>query len=315
MYAPHRFAVHAKGSGKHAILSGPGGDAVPHLNSFLNEALQDSLRFEYQSGNVTPLRRPHSTGWRTLPGLMCSQAHAGREVMYLPGGAKWLARTGEMIVLAAGTLHRVDVVTPRETRRWCHVNYFLLNSLDLFSLLEVRTVIPRRSGIRLADRIEEWVAENARLAEGEELLRHARRNAFGFELLGMLVPFCRLREGALEQYRRRRDLWPVIERMHAEFARPLDRDTLAEMAHLSRAQFHCVFKAFTGATPVEYLRRIRLRHAQQLLITTSESVKEIALRCGCPDPLVFSKLFRRECGVSPREYRRRTAELRTDGMP
>lgn len=284
---------------------------MQRLNAFLQEALRDSLRFEYQSGGVVPLPKGHSTGWRTLPGLMCSQAHRGREVMYLPDGKKVVARTGETIVLPAGLLHKVEVITAVETRRWCHVNYFLLNSLDLFSLLEVQTLIPRKQGIRMADRIQAWVEEGGGLSEDDVLLRHARANAFGFELLGMLVPFCSPKEQAFEQFRQRRDLWPVIQHMHTEFAKPIDRDTLAQLAHLSPARFHAAFKAFTGASPVEYLRRIRLRHAQYLLITTSESVKEIAHLSGYEDQVVFSKFFRRQAGQSPSEYRRRLEEMRT----
>ena len=65
-----------------------------------------------------------------------------------------------------------------------------------------------------------------------------------------------------------------------------------------------------GCSPVRFLRNIRLRLAQQLLISTAEPVKVIAGRCGYEDVFVFSKAFKRDCGLSPSTYRLRTGELR-----
>ena len=72
----------------------------------LDRLLRESLRFEPMCGNVTPLRRPHSTGWRTLPGLMCAQIHRGRDVMYLENGITHSVGTGELMVLPAGVVRK-----------------------------------------------------------------------------------------------------------------------------------------------------------------------------------------------------------------
>jgi AraC-like DNA-binding protein len=275
----------------------------------LDAILQESLRFEYQSGGIARLEHPHSTTWRTLPGLMCSQAQRGREIIHLAGDVRHEARTGEMILLAAGTLHKVDVVAPREVRRWCHVNYFILSSLDLFSLVKAPVLVGRKVGKAVGDLIQEWLEQDSKLRH-DPLLLNAQRNQFGFRLLGLLAQVCRLNPDARERFESARQLRPVIQHMHSHFDSKLGRDDLAERAFLSPAQFHCVFKQMTGSAPMEYLRRIRIRHAQQLLITTSQSVSEIAGHCGYDDQFVFSKLFKRVCGLSPREYRQRTEELR-----
>ena len=272
--------------------------------------LDQSLRFEFQSGNISPLDRPHSTGWRTLPGLMCSQAHGGTETIHFQDGRSFTARPGEMIVLPAGVFHKVDVVSPKEVRRWVHVNYFVLGNLDLFLLLDIDVWVEKNLGNRVGDLIEEWVGVLAKPPRSDALWLSARRNRFGFELLELLAGVCKPKEGLGERWGRARELWPVIQHMHTHFDKPLERDSLAELACLSPAQFHHVFKQTTGSTPIDYLRSIRIRRAQQLLITTSESINEIGRKCGYEDPFVFSKAFKRECNSSPREYRLRTKELR-----
>jgi AraC-like DNA-binding protein len=274
------------------------------MNKVFDTILSQALRFEYQSGNVTPLRKPHTTGWRTLPGLMCSQAHAnGSECIHLTDGRTLTARPGELIVLPAGVYHKVDVLSPREVRRWVHVNYFVFDSLDLFSLFDIDVLVNRKLGMRIGDLIEEWIEVHSKASLHESLWLNARCHQFGFELLAALAQVSKPKPGIGERWAHARELWPVIQYMHANFEKPIERDTLAELACLSPAQFHHVFKQTTGATPIDYLRSIRIRHAQQLLITSAQSVYEIARHCGYEDPFVFSKAFKRVCNTSPREYR------------
>jgi AraC-like DNA-binding protein len=59
-----------------------------------------------------------------------------------------------------------------------------------------------------------------------------------------------------------------------------------------------------GESPARYLDGIRIRKAQELLIGTSRSVKEISLEVGYRDPLYFSRAFRRKVGLSPKAFRK-----------
>ncbi|MGH7143493.1 MAG: helix-turn-helix domain-containing protein, partial [Planctomycetota bacterium] len=158
-------------------------------------------------------------------------------------------------------------------------------------------------------RIARWVRSERARAQASVLERTARTLAFGFELLALIAPFCPARDTVPrgpEELARLALLQPVLEHIQRHFAEPLDRDTLAELACLSPAQFHLVFAATLGTSPMQHVQAVRLRHAQSLLIGTELNVAEIARRCGYADPFVFSKFFKRGCGQSPREYRRAT---------
>ena len=74
---------------------------------------------------------------------------------------------------------------------------------------------------------------------------------------------------------------------------------------MARTALERRFKAVVGTTPHAHLRKLRIERVQQLLVSTSLPVGEIALATGFEHPEYLSAMFRRECGVSPREYRAR----------
>lgn len=79
---------------------------------------------------------------------------------------------------------------------------------------------------------------------------------------------------------------------------------LAAAAAFSPFHFHRIFAAFTGETPAEHLRRLRLeKAANELRYRPTTPVTEIALGCGFATPSAFSRDFRARFGVSPRAYR------------
>jgi hypothetical protein len=161
------------------------------MSAPFHDLLRQSLRFEYQSGGIALLRRGHSTGWRALPGLMLSQVRRGAERVFLEDGREFLAKMGELIVLPAGVRHRVDVAGVSEVRRWVHVNYFVLESLDLLSLLDVPVHFGRELGERAGSLIQKWVESEKHRAGATPLEQTAKVNEFGFRLLGLLAPHCR----------------------------------------------------------------------------------------------------------------------------
>jgi two-component system, response regulator YesN len=80
---------------------------------------------------------------------------------------------------------------------------------------------------------------------------------------------------------------------------------------LGQSQLFHLFKSVTGLTPTDYLRRLRIEKAKELLAHQAESVTEIALETGFSSAQHFSSVFRKYAGQSPREYRREAC-LQTD---
>lgn len=78
---------------------------------------------------------------------------------------------------------------------------------------------------------------------------------------------------------------------------------LCRHVHMSASYFSLVFKKHTGATFIEYLTRIRVGKAKELLLNSPLRLYEIAEKVGYADPNYFSMLFKKHTGQTPREYR------------
>lgn len=78
----------------------------------------------------------------------------------------------------------------------------------------------------------------------------------------------------------------------------------AQSRGMSISWFIRNFKKYTGTTPMQYIVSTRIANAQLLLETTQYSISEIASIVGYDNPLYFSRLFHKQKGFSPSEYRK-----------
>jgi AraC family transcriptional regulator, transcriptional activator FtrA len=85
---------------------------------------------------------------------------------------------------------------------------------------------------------------------------------------------------------------------------PLTVEVLARRAATSPRTFARRFVAATGTTPLQWLLRQRVLHAQRLLETTEEPIERVASRCGFGSAAVMRVHFHRRVGTSPARYRR-----------
>lgn len=103
----------------------------------------------------------------------------------------------------------------------------------------------------------------------------------------------------------RREILAAVETLRANLAAPADFARLARAAGLSLSTFRRQWQATLRVPPARYLRELRLREACQRLVASRESIKRIAQAVGYPDEFHFSRRFRAQVGLAPREYRRK----------
>ncbi|WP_176705944.1 AraC family transcriptional regulator [Paenibacillus hemerocallicola] len=101
--------------------------------------------------------------------------------------------------------------------------------------------------------------------------------------------------------------WTLIEQaityIREHLDEPIDRNALARSLSISPAYFTALFKQYTGYTPVQFLLRLRVDRAKQLLKDTGLSINRIAKEVGYDDSLYFSRMFVKHTGISPRNFR------------
>jgi AraC family transcriptional regulator len=92
----------------------------------------------------------------------------------------------------------------------------------------------------------------------------------------------------------------VRERLSA----PCDVARLAQQVDLSPAHFSRCFKASSGLTPHQFVIRLKLEHARELLLTTDLAVADVAHAIGYASRAHFAQAFRQHWGASPAQLRR-----------
>lgn len=80
-------------------------------------------------------------------------------------------------------------------------------------------------------------------------------------------------------------------------------ETMAAALCMSRVQLYKRLLSLTGSTPSEFIRNIRLHHAEQYLRSGQYNVNEVSYKVGFGNPRYLSKYFKEKFGVMPSQYR------------
>jgi AraC-like DNA-binding protein len=80
-------------------------------------------------------------------------------------------------------------------------------------------------------------------------------------------------------------------------------DDLAQAIDVSPAHLQRLFKTETGIPPIQFIKKIRLEKARELLETTFLRVQQIAFQVGINDQSYFDREFKKKYGVTPNQYR------------
>ena len=95
----------------------------------------------------------------------------------------------------------------------------------------------------------------------------------------------------------------VMQYIREHINEPLNREMLAAVAGFSVPHFHRVFTAHVGESAASYVRRLRLERAGRKLRMGAVNITEVALAAGYDTHAAFSKAFKQQFNLSPREFR------------
>ncbi|RED32586.1 transcriptional regulator GlxA family with amidase domain [Rhodopseudomonas thermotolerans] len=99
-----------------------------------------------------------------------------------------------------------------------------------------------------------------------------------------------------------RRITDILERLRADPASTPSLDELALRAGMSRRSLTRHIRARTGGSLGDWLRRVRLARAQDLLAGGARGLDDVAARCGFPDAAALRTAFRAELRITPRQW-------------
>ncbi len=96
----------------------------------------------------------------------------------------------------------------------------------------------------------------------------------------------------------------AVHFLHKNYTKPADIAALARISNLSPSRFHAVFKSKIGVSPHQYLLRLRIERAKEMLVSDKNSVADVASAIGFEDAFYFSRIFKKHTGVTPLAFRK-----------
>lgn len=96
----------------------------------------------------------------------------------------------------------------------------------------------------------------------------------------------------------------IKDYLDLNYNKKINMQSVASEFYLSRAYVRNIFFKKFGLSPKQYLQKVRMKRAAELLVDTNFSVYEIAISVGYNDQLAFSREFSKFYSVSPSNYRK-----------
>ncbi|MSS59020.1 AraC family transcriptional regulator [Erysipelotrichaceae bacterium Oil+RF-744-GAM-WT-6] len=92
--------------------------------------------------------------------------------------------------------------------------------------------------------------------------------------------------------------------IYEHYADRIGLNDIASSAGISRSKCAAVFSKYTETSPIDFLNSYRLEMSAAMLKNTNDSISSIAFSCGFSQQSYFNRMFLREYGMTPKEYRK-----------
>jgi len=266
------------------------------------ETFPDDLRLRYHFcrrflHDFTTFPPLFSRPYTVIAGLMNGKA----EIAFADrGNPPLLLRAGDVCILPTNCRRHGRSLSPGGAKFITTGFLFeVRGGMDFLSFFELPSRLDKLTNGILRNLLEELLGLEKDAPGRTDLQKNVSRQRIGYAMLESILAVSTPKPGMFSMRR----LLPAIEHLNDNFnARP-DLPKILKMSGFSRTHFFRMFKSQTGTTPIEYVKRRRLREALLLLQESDLNISEIGDKVGWPDQFHFSKIFKAEIGLPPSVYR------------
>lgn len=257
-------------------------------------------------GGFSPRQSDHSHGYYELFFLLSGKCR------FLLKDTVYYLEKGDLVLIVPGELHHAVYSTDGGCEIMMiyfkkeHINWDMFSEKDnsCFSQEKMHTfmgsipILYQEDFVNLLNRM---LTENAEIDEYSSGFMRCHLH----EVLLMLMRYSVMNEEEPQLLNSRdADILLATKYIYKNFRKPLTLEEVSAQAALSPTYFSKKFKQVTGMGFKEYLNFVRLKHAQTALLTTNNTITDIALENGFNDSNYFKDLFKKIYGKSPREFRK-----------
>lgn len=146
--------------------------------------------------------------------------------------------------------------------------------------------------------------EEKELLRFRKIFRFAQMEELMEELTGWMIGFHEKLDSEFDDYKNKSRIEDALIYIQENYDKDLNMAVVSNHVSMNYSFFSYAFKQYTGKNFVNYLKELRMNEAKRLLAETDMRVVEISQRIGYENEKHFMKTFKKECGVSPTEYRK-----------
>jgi len=273
------------------------------MNFMYNHFLMESISYEYYEGSVKKITPAHNTGWRSMPFSVIICTYTEDYTCEIFNGISFTIHKGQALYIPANVRHKM-ICKDETVMSFVHILYTILDTIDILSLFSVPHFFDVQTGAIIGDCVDllnmnEY--DDSNLFPINTMLE--QRNA-AFKLLQTIIANSSMNNNAPKMLSNIVKIYPVLSYIHKNMADIKNRKELSDVMNISETRLHYIFKDITGASPMSYLKNIRMKKSQLLLLTTDLPVLDISRMVGYNDVFNFSKQFKKSCSICPTEYRK-----------
>lgn len=213
----------------------------------------------------------------------------GEKLYRFADGTNLVVKANDVVYLPKGSYYQVVSKTTGDC--------FAVN----FQILSEETFPPFVLSVKNPQLFKELYAQATKIWQRNQSGREYKCKALLYETLYELS---RQQESGYFPSDKQTLLAPAVAYIHRHYTHEaMNAQKLSELCGISYEYFRRLFKYLYGVSPVEYINRLKLTRAKELLSDGSYSVSEAAFESGFSDLSYFSRFFKRKTGISPSEYK------------
>lgn len=233
------------------------------------------------------------TDIKSLPFLSLVQSKVGNYDIQLDDSPIFSTGEGGFFIAPAGVRQTITHHYPESggkmSARWLFLDARVNDQYMLDELYSFPTVLDAEAG-KMMDECFDALETTNSFCEKMSILYH---------LIGLMIDTA-VREKMPESD----GIANAVKYMHRNYTLKISVGELAKIANMSESNLYAAFKKRYMNSPLDYLNQLRLSVAMETLKATATPIEAVAASVGIPDAFYFSRLFKKNFGVSPSAFRK-----------
>lgn len=235
------------------------------------------------------------------------------QILYVATGKAHFFFNGREEIVHAGSM---VLYCPIEEQKYVYyaadhpeVFWVHFTGYDVRNILRYYHLTPEQHVYRTGTRAEyRWIFQ--RIILELQLCKPLYEEMLASLLNDLLLLICRQMELGRQPNTIQNEIEEAVSYFSENYNRDISVSDYARSRHISTNYFIRNLKQYIGMTPKQYIASIRMANAQMLLENSGYTIQEIASFVGYADALYFGRLFKRETGMTPSQYRKQFQNLR-----